>query len=250
MIPFPLRAGLAVLLVTLAAPAGRAADESEAVRAAILRMTNEFRKSQKRPPLKVNKVLAETAQKHAANMARQDRYGDDGKNGHVLDGKGMKDRVGASGYKGAGWGENVGRTSESPRKVRVMMNAWKKSAGHRKNLLSPSWDETGVGTARSRTGQWYFCHLFGRTAAPVTKLSVTLENQTEAAIDVRGVGEAAGHALEAGGKMGMTVRSADPKLEIRKTPTGLPVVVPLRDKARYVITPDGKGLKVEEKKEP
>jgi uncharacterized protein YkwD len=157
------RSFLAALLLAFAVPLLAAEDKPETPREAILRMTNEFRKSKDVKPLVVNKVLAEAAQKHAANMARQDKFGDDGDNGHILDGKKPPDRIKESGYKYRSYGENVGYVG-GRQAARTMMAGWKKSPGHRKNLLNPKFTETGIGAARSKSGTWYFCHLFGRPA--------------------------------------------------------------------------------------
>lgn len=43
---------------------------------------------------------------------------------------------------------------------------WKKSPGHRRNMLEASVTDTAVAVARSaRTGRYYAVQLFGRTAA-------------------------------------------------------------------------------------
>ena len=64
----------------------------------VIDQTNAFRADNQLPPLKPKVQLLIVAQNHARNMARQDRYGDTDKNGHVLDGKNLEDRIKVSGY--------------------------------------------------------------------------------------------------------------------------------------------------------
>jgi uncharacterized protein YkwD len=51
-----------------------------------------------------------------------------------------------------------------------MMDGWKNSPGHRRNLLLAQVTEIGVGAAKGRSGRWYFVQLFG-SPPQVTKIS-------------------------------------------------------------------------------
>ena len=127
----------------------------------IIDQTNAFRAENKLPPLKPKAQLLIVAQNHARNMARQDRFGDSDKNGHVLDGKGLEDRIKVSGYPFAEVAENVGYQYNKPDPVAAMMQGWKDSSGHRRNMLIPDIDEIGVGAAQGKSGRWYFVQVFG-----------------------------------------------------------------------------------------
>lgn len=128
----------------------------------VIEQTNAFRADNQLPPLKPKVQLLIAAQNHARNMARQDRYGDTDKNGHVLDGKNLEDRIKVSGYSFARVAENVGYQYNKSDPVAAMMQGWKDSAGHRRNMLIPEINEIGVGVAQGRSGRWYFVQVFGR----------------------------------------------------------------------------------------
>src|SRR5579872_1132025 len=117
---------LPLLSVVVLVPAVRGAEDKPSRQDVIVQLTNVFRRARKLPPLTVNATLARVAQKHADNMARQDKYGDTDRNGHILDGKGPKDRVEASGYKYARFAENVGYTNR-PGPERDLVKLWGES---------------------------------------------------------------------------------------------------------------------------
>ncbi len=144
---------------------GTADEPKETRQEAVVRLMNEFRIAEKVATLKTNDTLTKLAQAHTDNMAKQDKYGDDDKDGHVLDGKSAKDRVDAIGYKYAAFGENVHMNFGYSDPVKVAMDEWKKSEGHRKNLLNDAYTETGVGIAQGKSGKWYFCQVFAKPAA-------------------------------------------------------------------------------------
>jgi uncharacterized protein YkwD len=96
---------------------------------------------------------------------------DDG-HGHLLDGKKPDYRIEQEQYDYANYSENVGiiaftgdpkqaaRQNPGSRCAGMLMEIWKKSPGHRPNLLCDM-PEIGVGAARSKSGKWYFCQVFG-----------------------------------------------------------------------------------------
>ena len=157
------RAAIVMLLsACCVALAGESDKATETPPQAVVRLTNEYRDSQKGAALATDPVLSRVAQDHAENMARQDKYGDDGKNGHILDGKGPKDRVDASGYKYRAFAENVGMNNGYADPVKAVIEAWIKSELHKKNMLNEVYVEMGAGAARSESGKWYFCQVFGK----------------------------------------------------------------------------------------
>src|SRR5262245_42199261 len=93
---------LALLALPWAAAPGGDKTDVDKARQLIIDLTNKHRAADGLAPLKSNATLMAVAQKHAENMARQDKAA------HVLDGKGDKDRAREAGYAGV-VGENVGR---------------------------------------------------------------------------------------------------------------------------------------------
>lgn len=54
-------------------------------------------------------------------------------------------------------GENIAMGQSTPQAV---MNAWMNSPGHRSNILSPSYNQIGVGMAKSSSGVVYWTQMF------------------------------------------------------------------------------------------
>ena len=132
----------------------------------VIEATNGFRRNNRLDPLKPSVRLITIAQTHARNMARQDKFGDTGKNGHVLDGKSLEDRIQAGGYEFGRVAENVGYQLNKRDPADSMMQGWETSPGHRRNLLLADVTEIGVGAAQGESGRWYFVQVFGRQADP------------------------------------------------------------------------------------
>jgi uncharacterized protein YkwD len=132
----------------------------------IIEATNSFRKENRLEPVKPSVRLIVIAQNHARNMARQDKFGDTDKNGHVLDGKGLESRIQVGGYEFGRVAENVGYQLNKHDPSDSMMQGWETSPGHRHNLLLVDVTEIGVGAAQGKSGRWYFVQVFGRPADP------------------------------------------------------------------------------------
>jgi len=255
---------LVICSVALAAlaplAAGRAGDEKkggdvEEARAVLLRLTNKLREENARKPLKVNATLARAAQKHAENMARQDKYGDDGTNGHILDGRSYADRAEREGYPGGYVQENVGRANgkDGPALAEVMIGFWQKSPGHRAAMLSARADEIGVGAASSASGKWYFCEVVGSRQTKPSKFRCTLANFTKASVRLQVAGGATS-LIGAG-----SVHTYNSKRDVppgkgllaQLTPAkGKAVRITLENRAVYRITGDETDLRVEKASTP
>lgn len=133
----------------------------------IIQSVNALRSENKLPSLKSSVQLMAVAQSHARNMARQDKYGDTDRNGHILDGKHFEDRIKVSGYPFLRVAENVGYELGKSDPADAMVVDWKDSPGHRRNMLTPEFTEIGVGAAQGSSGRWYFVQVFGRPQPPI-----------------------------------------------------------------------------------
>lgn len=245
LLPSP-KAVFALLAVAVIPPGGRAdkpADKPATPQEMIIRLTNEFRRSQKVPPLKADETLARVAQKHAENMARQNKAG------HFLDGKTPVDRAKAAGYKHP-VGENVAATTARANLARGFVASWKKSPPHRKSMLNPDYTEIGVGVARSKSGVWYACQVFGMPAAglkrPLARASVT--NGTDQPLRLTiGVGStdlpAGREVTVVGGGTGPTI-----VMQVRPKAPAKSIRVTLRNGGKYTIVSDGGALKLRDDK--
>jgi len=118
----------------------------------VIDLTNFERKKESLEPLKPQPLLFASARKHSANMAKQDKLD------HTLDEKTMKDRIVAENYKYARIAENIAMGQKTPKQV---VEAWMKSEGHRKNILTPELTEIGIGIEKNAKGQLYWTQNFG-----------------------------------------------------------------------------------------
>ena len=102
-------------------------------------------------PLKLNRRLSTAARRHARDMVRRDYFAHDS-----LGGGTFLDRIRKTGYlRGArSWsvGENLAWGSGGRSAPRAITAMWMDSAGHRANILSPSFREVGIGLAIGAPG--------------------------------------------------------------------------------------------------
>jgi uncharacterized protein YkwD len=131
--------------------------DPDKVRESLFQAINELRTDAKKAALKRNTKLDAAAQKHAENMAKQQ------KQEHTLDGKTVIDRMKAEGYLMSGGGENIVAiklTKDPAEAVKMAVKAWKDSPGHYENIMRAVFKETGVGMAQDKDGYWYMCQVF------------------------------------------------------------------------------------------
>ncbi len=108
------------------------------------------------PALALNPELSIAAEGHADDMARRGRMAHRGG-----DGSSPFDRIKRVGYSFQGAGENVAYGFD---RVDLVMSAWMKSPGHRRNILG-DYSEIGVGRAIAQAGASYWCVTFGTPSA-------------------------------------------------------------------------------------
>jgi len=70
----------------------------------------------------------------------------------------LRDRAQFSGYRYRHLAENIAYGYPT---ATYAVGAWMNSPGHRANILDRAAVETGVGVARAKTGELYFCQVFG-----------------------------------------------------------------------------------------
>jgi uncharacterized protein YkwD len=130
----------------------------------IVNQTNAYRASSGLPALSESALLMQVAQAHAANMARQDKYGDTDTNGHILDGHDVVYRVAQVGYQWSWLGENVAYCFGYSDPAAQLMIQWWNSPDHRANILDSNYTEIGVGIATGASGRTYGDVVFARPA--------------------------------------------------------------------------------------
>jgi uncharacterized protein YkwD len=132
-------------------PAGKLSPEEQK----ILDLTNEARKKVKLAPLKINFTLIIAARGHSRNMAKQRKMD------HKLNGKGPAERIKDAGYRAAYYGENIAfgfGEFGAPEKI---FQGWMDSKGHRKNILTATFREIGIGTYTNDAGEMFYTQVFG-----------------------------------------------------------------------------------------
>jgi hypothetical protein len=153
-----------------------------ATEAAIIELTNAFRQSEKLAPVKPNPTLTHAAKLFAEYLAKSGRFA------HEADGRKPEERVKAAGYSFCMTAENLALDQDS-RGYTVaklswqMVEGWKNSPGHRRNLLAPSATEIGVGIARATANKdpkYLAVQLFGRPDS--LRYTLKIENRATSAV--------------------------------------------------------------------
>ncbi len=147
----------------------------------IMETTNQFRKEEGRGELKSQEQLVETARDFADYLARTDKFS------HEADGSDPRARAKKHKYDPCIVAENIayeynseGFLSEDL--ARRFMDGWKKSPGHRKNLLDPYILEAGMAVAHGKDPtKFYAVQVFGRPQSAAIEFSII--NETNATIE-------------------------------------------------------------------
>jgi uncharacterized protein YkwD len=138
----------------------------------IVGRTNDFRREQGLQPVASDAKLEAAARYFAQYMARTERYG------HQADGKEPADRATRHGYDYCLVAENISYQYSSEDFATTglalrYVEGWKKSPGHRKNMLSPHAIDTGVAVARGESGRYYAVQMFGRRKSAGVEFRIT-----------------------------------------------------------------------------
>jgi uncharacterized protein YkwD len=134
--------------------AGVSADEAR-----IVQLVNAERVKAGLLPLKLSARLTVAARGHSYDMALRHYFSH-----HSADGVSPAQRIRGSGIDYTEFGENI-YVDDFPDRQRLAERAlagWMRSPGHRKNILAPSFNETGVGMARAADGSTYITQDFIR----------------------------------------------------------------------------------------
>jgi hypothetical protein len=137
-----------------------------AAEAAIVDMTNAFRRENKLSSLTQNPQLAAAARAYAQKLAADSTLS------HTAGGTTPETRAKAVGYTPCLVAENLAKLLDSSgfsarNYAKRVMAGWRDSPGHRKNLLLPHLTEIGVAVARApaRHPTYVAVQLFGRPAS-------------------------------------------------------------------------------------
>ncbi len=146
----------------------------------IIEKTNAFRQQEHRSPVGKNAKLSKTAQYFADYMARTGRYG------HTADKQTPAERATKHEYDYCIVLENIAYAFNSEgfstdELTHQFVDGWKKSPGHRRNMLDADVVDTGVAVARSeKTGYYFAVQMFGRPKSMAIKFRI--DNQTSTTV--------------------------------------------------------------------
>lgn len=116
----------------------------------VLQHTNKFRRSKGLPALVLRRELNSIAQEHSNAMAK-------GRVGFGHSGFARRDAAARKKIRGIhSFAENV---AYGPTTGREVVNRWKSSPGHRKNMLG-RYRYIGIGIAKDRRGRIYYTQVF------------------------------------------------------------------------------------------
>jgi uncharacterized protein YkwD len=122
----------------------------------LLRRVNAERRQRGLPALTRDPALARVARDYSCRMVAERFFSH-----QPPDGSTLADRVRAAGKPYRAIGENIAMNVNAADPVATAVQGWMKSPGHRENILSPVYTQTGLGICR-RNGTYYFTELFLR----------------------------------------------------------------------------------------
>lgn len=118
----------------------------------VVRLVNQERAKNGLPALTINWELARVARHKSQDMVNKRYFSHQsptyGSPFTMMESFGIR-------YSAAG--ENIAKGQRTPAEV---MNAWMNSPGHRSNILSPSYNQIGVGLAKDKNGVCYWTQMF------------------------------------------------------------------------------------------
>ncbi len=143
-----------------------------AVKRAIVKQTNEFRKSNQLDAVQRDEHLMQAAEDFAEFMARTDKYG------HRANGMTPAQRAEAAGYDYCVVRENIAyrmNTGEvtADSLIEIFVQGWIDSPPHRENMLADYITHTGVAVATTDGVTYYAVQMFGRPKSASFRLKLT-----------------------------------------------------------------------------
>jgi uncharacterized protein YkwD len=148
--------------VALAEPSSLATLEQ-----AIYQQINQYRASRKLTPLKLDPRISQYARIHSERMASETV---------LFSHAGFEERTQAIGdaipYQQVA--ENIAVNKGNPDPVKVAVQGWIKSSGHRQNIEG-QFDLTGIGIAKNALGEYYFTQIFLKERPQAKSLPIKSE---------------------------------------------------------------------------
>lgn len=177
---------VAWLLLAAAVPAQPVRPDPAVVSRLIVAQTNDLRATHGLGRVEAEGRLGAAARAFAEYMARTERYG------HDADGSSPAQRAQAHGYDHCKLVENIAylmssRGSAADELARSVVEGWKGSAGHRKNMLDRDVVDIGVAIAQSPKSQRYYAvQMLGRPRSKAVRFSIGNETGQDVRYELGG----------------------------------------------------------------
>lgn len=119
---------------------------------------NTVRQSHGLRELAWNDQLAKLARRHSEYMARTGKFTHDDPEGD------LQVRLEKAGFTCWSCAENLFQAQGLENLVQGAVNGWMKSKGHRRNILTPDFDMTGLGVVIDKSGTFWITQQFWRSS--------------------------------------------------------------------------------------
>jgi uncharacterized protein YkwD len=106
----------------------------------VLARINQIRQGEGLKPLRINRPLAAVARGFSRQMAVENFFSHDAPSGETFE-----DRIRNARLEFFRIGENIYKCNNLPKPAESAVKAWINSPGHRKNVLTAEYTETGIG---------------------------------------------------------------------------------------------------------
>jgi uncharacterized protein YkwD len=129
--------------------------DPQALEASTVEAVNRARVERGLTPLRIHSVLVEIARDHSRDMVRRGYF-----DHRTPTGDDVQQRVFRRNLRYSRIGENLHKSRGSEDPTRTAVESWLESRGHRDLMLSPEFQQTGIGVAVDDEGAIYFTQLF------------------------------------------------------------------------------------------
>jgi uncharacterized protein YkwD len=146
-----IRIGIISLLLVL--PGG--AQRGQSVEQRIFQAINQVRQENKLPPLKWQAKIAEAARSHSRRMTTKRFFSHEDP-----ELRGPGNRLSAVGIAWRLCGENIFEEYGETDPARAAVRGWMQSSGHRRNILTRGFTDTGIGVAMGHDGAYTITQMF------------------------------------------------------------------------------------------
>jgi uncharacterized protein YkwD len=120
----------------------------------LCRSINDIRQGHQLRNFKENQMLSKIARRYSQRMCQENFFSH-----HDPSGCGIADRVRSEGLSFVFLGENIAKNCNASDPAATALKSWMNSKGHRANILSERYSETGIGIWK-KENHFFFTQIF------------------------------------------------------------------------------------------